>query len=535
MKRLLNNIWLIAFFITSTTLFASCNDDDEGGQPVIESIRVTDPTLADDTFTQATPGKMIVIQGRNLGGCLELYINDQKVGFNPNMNTNHSIITTIPTEENDDFKLTAWHPELASEIRVVTRSGVATFDFKVLAPKPVAERIAGRYPRIAGDNLTVYGTNFLDVSRVYFSDVNPLNPSVAIPDESRSTHIEIDVTDYALAQNRYLDEKSKKYVTESEMKFTLPELPFVHGFIVIVTPQGRTALDYAALPPVPVIKALSSDMPIPGTRVTIKGSYFIDVTGIKIGDEMTILENDIEVAENESELTFVLHEKPTQTTTISVVTPGGTSNEFCFYPYETLFIDFDDMTNVVNLNRDPAPKYLEATPDAPPYISDGNFCLYDGVLTAWNYWGTMLYWETAQGNSFKFADFDVIPADTPLEKVYLKFEIYNDAPFKKIFQYRFMGKDGKNYDWENWNSNKVHIIPEFQDQFGDQKYGEWYTAVLPLSQFAAFAGKTYSDFVNANLYRIRLQLYNKTGEAVDTFICLENIRISMIETYDTEQ
>lgn len=216
------------------------------------------------------------------------------------------------------------------------------------------------------------------------------------------------------------------------------------------------------------------------------------------------------------------------------MTPGGESNVFRFYPYETLLIDFDDVTSVKDLNWDPAPKYIEATPDAPPYISDGKYCLFGGELTAWNYWGTMLYWETNQGNSFKFAGFDVIPADTPLEKVYLKFEIYNDAPFKKIFQYRLVGKNGTEYTWENWNSNKVHIIPEFQDQFGDQKYGEWYTAVLPLSQFAAFAGKTYGDFIDANIYRIRMQLYNKTGEAVNTFICLENVRISTIESYTPE-
>ena len=185
MKNLLSNIWLIVILMSFGPLLFSCNDDDNDGQPVIDSVRVTDPALADSTFTQATPGKMIVIQGRNLGGCLELYINDQKVAFNPNMNTDHSIITSIPTEEKDGFKLTAWNPELPSEIRVVTHGGTATYDFKVLAPRPEIERIAGRYPREAGDKLTVFGKNFLDITRVYFSNVNPLKPAAFGPPKRR--------------------------------------------------------------------------------------------------------------------------------------------------------------------------------------------------------------------------------------------------------------------------------------------------------------------------------------------------------------
>ncbi|MDE6170632.1 MAG: hypothetical protein K2F68_05690, partial [Duncaniella sp.] len=67
---------------------SSCSDENgDGGQPVIERVRTTDPELADSTFTEATVGQMILIEGRNLQGARHVYINDQDVYFNANYNT----------------------------------------------------------------------------------------------------------------------------------------------------------------------------------------------------------------------------------------------------------------------------------------------------------------------------------------------------------------------------------------------------------------------------------------------------------------
>lgn len=531
--KIYKHIWFLAFIALATILLSSCSDDDNGGgQPVIESVRVTDPALADSTFTQAVPGKMIVIQGRNLGGCRELYINDQKVAFNPNMNTSHSIITTIPTEEDGNFKLTAFHPELASEIRVVTPGGVATFAFKVLAPKPAIDRIAGDYPRKAGDRLSVFGQNFLDIERAYFTDVNPQKPSTALDPEPQSGAVEVDVTDYDLSQRRYLDEKTKKYVTDSEMKLTLPDLPFSNGFFVIVTPQGRSVVDFAALPLPPVMSALSSDMPIPGTRVTITGANFIAVEGVKFGNAIAIPAEDIEVAESERELSFIMPAKPAQTTTISVVTAGGTTNEFRFYPYETLLLDFDNLGKDCNWGANVP--YPVATPDAEPYISDGKFAKFDVSLSSWNYDGPELRWDSKSGSTYELPGFDVIPADTPLSKVYLKYEVYNKYVFTKEMRYTLRDGAGKDHAWINYDANKKHIIPEYQDQFGNQKYGEWYTAVLALNNFPDMENLTYGDLVELGIKRILLKLYNRTGSVETVFTCIDNLRISTLETYNPE-
>lgn len=531
--HIFKQLWLMASLAMLVSLVTSCSDDDNnGGQPVIESVRVTDPALVDSTFTQAVPGKMIVIQGHNLSGAKALYINNQKVNFNPNMNTDHSLIAKIPTEA-DGFVLTAWDSELPAEIRVVTPGGEARYDFRVLAPTPTITRIAGRYPRMAGDRLTVYGTNFLDVTRVYFDDINPLakDPETG---ELPSGGTEVDIDVFELTQNRYFDEKSKTYISDSEMQFTLPQLPYSSGYIIIETPQGSSALEYASVPPAPVLTGISSDMPIPGSRVTMKGTYFIDVTGIKIGDNRIIPAEDIDVAENESELSFIMPEKPTETTTISVVTPGGESNSFRFYCYETLLIDFDSRGK--NLAWDPDCDYRIASPDAEPYVSDNKFAVYDLELTAYNYWGTMIYFESSVGSNFQLAGYDVIPADTPAEDIYLQFECYNKYRFTKFMDYLIRKADGKDLQWNNRDGDTgTQIRPEFPSVFGEQPLGEWYTAVFPMTTFEEFQSKTYADIVETGIKRIRIMLKNQSGEAERVFICVDNIRLSTIPSFRPEE
>ncbi len=60
---------LLAVLFANIALLSlvSCSDDDNGGgQPVIERVRTTDPALADSTFTDAMVGQMILIEGSNL-------------------------------------------------------------------------------------------------------------------------------------------------------------------------------------------------------------------------------------------------------------------------------------------------------------------------------------------------------------------------------------------------------------------------------------------------------------------------------------
>lgn len=66
---------------------------------------------------------------------MKVYINDQEVYFNPNMNTDHSVIVNVPTEKNG-FKLTAFNSDLKDEIRIETSHGTCTYAFKISAGFP---------------------------------------------------------------------------------------------------------------------------------------------------------------------------------------------------------------------------------------------------------------------------------------------------------------------------------------------------------------------------------------------------------------
>lgn len=134
-----------------STAVSSCSDKEEGyGTPEITGVRSCDPEKADSLFSKASCGSVIAVIGNNLSDVHAVYINDQSVSFNSTMNTSHSLIVTIPTEEKG-FKLSAFDSDLKDEIRVETSHGTAVYQFKVLAPYPSLSRIAAVYPRKVGN------------------------------------------------------------------------------------------------------------------------------------------------------------------------------------------------------------------------------------------------------------------------------------------------------------------------------------------------------------------------------------------------
>lgn len=516
---------VIMLFLTVSGLMCmtSCSDDDNAsGIPEITCVRIPDPEVADSTFTQAFPGLQIVIIGHNLQNAHHVYINDQSVFFNPTMNTDHSIILTIPTEESG-FVLTPWDNELKSEIRVETPAGVATYSFKVLSPNPEVNRIAAKYPRNPGDEIKVHGFNFLDVKRAYFTDVNPFDktqPDGLNPDKGT----EIEVADYSLELDRYLDNKENRYRTTSVMTFSLPVLPYTSGYFVVECQQGISATTYAALPPAPVITDISSTMPVPGERVTILGQNILAVESISFGG-ITIPGEEIEAADTEDSLIFTMpSDKPTSTCNLRLTTSGGFDEIANFYPYETVLINFDDKG--FNEGWGPDAQYLTADGTTEPATSDGQFALIKGEFGAGNWWGDMIYWRGKDDYSaFDMPGFDIIPADTPAENLYLVYEVYMKHEMKySLLDHTWQDVNGGQYNFFNydWGTNTVAETP-FPNKWGDPVYNEWYAAEMPMSKF--FAGMTYGDIVNLNLNRIWLMMKNPNGPADQIYLAMDNIRL----------
>lgn len=531
--------WLLraTFFIFCCALLAACSDNESnGGAPEITGVRKTKPTASDSLFTKSAQGQMIAIIGHNLQHTLAVYINDQKVYFNPTENTDHSVIVTIPTEEKN-FKLTTWDSTLKDEIRIETDHGTAVYGFKVLNPAPSLQRIAGLYPRVSGSQLQLHGMNILDVERVYVTDATPekIKEQQELAKENKETFVvpgnKTDVTQYSLKQNHYLNNRTKAYETASVMDFTLPGINYDSGSLVVECAAGISWVEFAAMPGKPELKMLSSDFPTKGEQVVLTGRNFIQVESVSYGN-ITIPVADLYVSESEDSIVFTMGEKPEESRSkLTVKTVGGeVSADFCMY--ETVVIDFDGK----GLDNGWGPSCLFGTADGtqPPFASDGQYANIQVQDNGWNWWGMMVYFRASDdGTPFHLPSYDIIPADTPADEVYFAMECYNNGTMfnnNVHIHYLFQTANSGDGEYVNWNwdtgSYQETVLP---DQDGECTLNAWYRTLIPMSKVGIFQGKTYKDIVESGITNIRLMEHNYTGNPLFVDIYFDNLRFIRIE------
>jgi len=530
------NLMIVAMLAFLTLNLTSCKDDEEGmGTPEITAVRSCDPAKADSTFTKAGPGSLIAVIGKNLSDVQKAYINDQQVYFNPTMNTDHSVIITVPTED-DGFVLTAFDSSLKDEIRLETSHGTAVYSFKITAPYPSISRIQGMYPRKAGDVINVYGLNLVDIERVYITD---------IPAEQLDTTVwetiggnQVDVKNYdILVSNHYQNSRTQAFETDSKLGVTLPDLPFSEGTLVVQCAAGSTYIPFSVLPGVPVLSDISSDMPVPGEEVVIYGREFVQVESIKFGD-VTLTPEQFTVSESEDQISFVMTKVPAAESDgmLYVTNPGGTSS-MPFFNYSTLLTNFSG--DAIDNGWDPNAIYEELEDEEePPYSADGVYARMFVGSEAQQWWGTMIYFRKDwNGNSFTLPSFDVIPANASADEVYLAMEVfdnnsaYNNGTFSGYLRYMIqpIGDEENlfdNFEWVDYGTQTFkNIYTILGDINGDNPKGKWYRHVLPLSNFACYQGKTYEQIVATGLNQFRIQSINQGTARGRIDVFFDNIRI----------
>jgi hypothetical protein len=486
----------------------SCREDGTGDPPEIMYVRTTNPSLADSTFTQAHTGQMIVIVGKNLQDTKKIFINDQQIPFNPLYNTATNIIVNIPTEENG-FVLTYINPALTPEIRVETDRGIAMYRFKVLYANPTITGIdAEHYPTQTGDEVQVAGNNFVDIQKVYFSNIDPNAASGVAP----STVDVIEITNYTVTQNRYQDPK-KGYITESTMTFKLPDLPRIEdnyfGYLVIECAAATASRKYSTLPE-PVVTALSSDMPIPGAELTITGLYFIDVEQVNINNGEIIIPPE-QMTVTKTSISFIMPSKPSTRCGLTVVARSGATTVDNFYPYENLIVDFDDIpfeytwvwSTIANFGSDST---------RMPYISDGKCGGLSGLMAGSTWWGQQI---TIYGFA-SYPSFDIIPAETPLSNVSLVYEHFIDHPSNLSLSFRFP-------DMEIAESSFETISDD-----GKRIFGKWAAASIPLSAICGINATTYGDLVNSGRRSLMWHVSNRSNVEENVNFYVDNARIELI-------
>lgn len=505
MKNLIDkigNIRLLAFLLAFCGLYvmASCQDDEGSGIPVIHYLRVTDPALADSTFTDVNPGAMIVVVGENLDGVQKVFINDQEVSFNSNYNTSTSLILTVPAE----LELTGANPELKGELRIVTSHGTAVFAMHVLSPAPVLTRIAATYPVSSGDEVKLIGENFYEIKRIVFTDSfvedeeenveEGENVDVQEPEGEVEINVIAEVTDYQVNEDF------------TEITFTAPATLMEEGHIVVECYTSSAIIEFRRNGPTPVITAISSNMPIPGSEVIIKGQNFINVSGININGEFDIPAEAIKVSAAFDQLTFTMPQAPSQSGHISVTAIGGTTEyESVFYPLENLIVDFD---GVGSFSWGDITQPIVADGNVAPFVSSGTCYSLVGQISGGNYWWGQIV------NNAQWVSTDVIPGSTPISQVELQFECYVGKDYNgAVLEFAML--DNWNYTLKGYKPVSVFT--------GKTEVGQWMQCNIPLSSFVTET--TYQDVLNNGSVHFGLYMTNPSGEANDIELYFDNFRL----------
>ena len=398
MKRQNNRImkagWPGMLFLALMIAFAvtSCKDDGEGnGLPVIHYIRMTDPALADSTFTDVSPGTMIAIIGENLTGVKEVYINDQEISFNANYGTATSLIVTVPSDE--DFLLSGPNPDIPSELRIETDHGVATYPMHVLSPGPVISYISAFYPIDPGDEITLIGENFYEIKRIYFT--------------KDSVEVTQPITDYQVSSDF------------DQITFAVPDKLMEDGYIIMECYTSDACIEFAHNGPKPEITGVSSTMPVVGSEVTITGKNFIDASEVNINGEITIPKEDLEISQAFDAITFTMPQAPAHSGKISVTTIGGTAELDNFYPLENVIIDYDGTGGLDPMWSGANLGIFVANGEEAPYTSTRNCTGMKGIITSAEQW----WWQQTLHTPV-WPSSSIIPESTPISELELQYECY---------------------------------------------------------------------------------------------------------------
>ena len=532
-RRLLIGLSFIICHLSLSMMLASCSDSDSAssGTPEITGVRSCDPALADSLFTKASCGQILALIGNNLGGALKVYINDQEAYFNPTMNTDHSIVVTVPTEANG-FQLTAFNSNLKDEIRVETSHGTCTYAFKITGGYPSISRIAANYPRETGDEINVYGLNLTDIEKAYFTDESAAHLDNTTWTEIGGNHVDITNLE-TVTKKRAVNPMTQAYETTSQLKFTLPDLSYNEGTLVVECAAGTAYIPFSKLPGQPVIFGVSSDMPQIGETLVVTGRELVAVQSVQYGD-VTLSADEFTVSESEDSIYVNFSQKPTagSATTLTVTTPGGSATVDGFYDYTTILTTFD--SDATNNGWGPDATFVDSG------TTDGIYAYINVPEEAQQWWGTMIYFRKDwSGNSFSFSP--NIPATATADDMYLAMEVYNDGSdynngaFLGYLRYMIQPlgdaeNQYDNFDWEDYDT-QTGIFPDgpvLQDINGQTPVGKWYRHVVPLSRFACYAGKSYSEIVQTGLNQFRIQSINQSTTRGKIDVKFDNVRVIYI-------
>jgi len=155
-NKLASIVMLLLAALSSGTLFQACEKSDSGGgaPPVVNYIRIIDPTKSDSLVVSAYMGSTIAIMGENLSDVNQVWFNDQKAYINNSFVTGTTIIITIP---NTIPKV------VTNQMYIITTNTADTLKvpFSVVVPAPRVDEMVCEYVK-DGDIAVIKGNFFIN-------------------------------------------------------------------------------------------------------------------------------------------------------------------------------------------------------------------------------------------------------------------------------------------------------------------------------------------------------------------------------------
>lgn len=437
----MKNKLLFLFIISASLAHFACKKND-GGPPVITSVRTVDTTKRDSVFTQAVPGTLIVIQGTNLGGLKAVYFNDTSAYFNPVYATSNNIIITIPATS----QTAATNPNVPSQIKVVTDHGMATYSFSLYLPPPVITSLSFDN---SGTIIYINGSNFEGIQKITF-------PITGGPDTALSYNV-----------NK----------TFTQITAAIPPGTVFQDSIRVTCTFGTGSYSY---PPPMTIYSVSNENATDSTTITITGTNFVGIDQVIFPGNIHGTNLQI-ISVNQLSVTVPAGITNTDSLRISGILGTATApqlfDSYLSHPSPGYLCDFDTQWNTDNTGFI---GWTGGYADQPTTAAD-----YPGGATGS---GVLLQASpmsanagpTSQGNPGLLQLNDVpwvANTGSSISGYSLKFEVYVKTVWSAGSIWIAVG------DWYGWSSYTARYAPWETATGGKYQPSGWVTVTIPLSQF----------------------------------------------------
>ncbi|OLY91764.1 hypothetical protein SAMN05444008_1096 [Cnuella takakiae] len=180
MKSLNKVLLLLLLAIGVAGVLQSCKkDDDEGGRPVINYVRITRPESSDSLLVGAAQGQLIAVVGNNLKNAVAVWFNDQQAMLTPTYITNTSLLVSVPSQI---------PMEVTNKMKIYFKNGDSLLhNFEVQIGEPVLNSMVSEYVN-AGNVATIKGNFFYAPLTVTFTG-GATGELVAVDDEELQVRI----------------------------------------------------------------------------------------------------------------------------------------------------------------------------------------------------------------------------------------------------------------------------------------------------------------------------------------------------------